>query len=285
MMMNLRRSQMMVTDKDYIPFADPVVAQICADNWGDGIGITYKQAAAVTSIGTVFRANTEITSFDELQYFTGVIDFGWYGGGTSADAAFYNCSSLKSIKFPPSLRSISNLTFAGCTQLEIDFGDLPKTVTHIQHAFENCSLCYGVVDLPNLQVLGGFVFKGTGINGAANLGSITTTAQNNSWQGTFTTTTIKYAILPNTLTKIGLGTFANTPSLEAVVIKALTPPTFLGGSPFNETTDIRKIYVPEESVELFKETEGWVNYASTIFAIDEMQDMNPTLYDEIKDFL
>ena len=46
------------TVKKYIVFKDPVVAKICAENWGDGNGITPEQAAAVTDIGTVFKGNT-----------------------------------------------------------------------------------------------------------------------------------------------------------------------------------------------------------------------------------
>ena len=38
-----------VDENGYIIFADPEVARICAENWGDGIGITEAQAAAVLS--------------------------------------------------------------------------------------------------------------------------------------------------------------------------------------------------------------------------------------------
>ena len=54
----------------YIVFKDPVVEQICVSNFSsDGVGVTEEDAAKVTSIDTIFRENTEIVSFDELQYF------------------------------------------------------------------------------------------------------------------------------------------------------------------------------------------------------------------------
>ena len=61
-----------VTGGYYIRFADKTVQDICAANWGDGIGTTEAQAVAVTSLGKNFTNNTNIISFDELKKFTGV---------------------------------------------------------------------------------------------------------------------------------------------------------------------------------------------------------------------
>ena len=55
-----------------ITFADTNVKAICVAHWdtsGDG-NLSYDEAAVVTSIGTVFKGNTTITKFNELQYFT-----------------------------------------------------------------------------------------------------------------------------------------------------------------------------------------------------------------------
>jgi len=38
----------MCTGEYYIDFADPVMEQICATTWGDGVGLTRAQAASVT---------------------------------------------------------------------------------------------------------------------------------------------------------------------------------------------------------------------------------------------
>ena len=59
----------------YIRFADKVVQDICAASWGDGMGITEAQAAAVTTIGAKFRGNTEIKTFDEFSKFTNITEF------------------------------------------------------------------------------------------------------------------------------------------------------------------------------------------------------------------
>ena len=61
-------------DKENIQFEDLQVKAICCKNWdtnNDG-ELSYAEAAAVESIGTVFRDNTNIIAFTELKYFTSV---------------------------------------------------------------------------------------------------------------------------------------------------------------------------------------------------------------------
>ncbi len=92
-----------------ITFADANVKAICVTNWdtnGDG-ELSEAEAAVVTSLGTVFKDNTEITSFEELRYFTGVTSIGNY--------AFQNCSGLTSISIPNGVTSFGNYTFEGCS--------------------------------------------------------------------------------------------------------------------------------------------------------------------------
>ena len=68
------------------------------------------EATAVTTLGEVFKGNTEITSFDELQYFTSL---------TSLDSeAFSACSALSSIVIPENMSSIGSQAFKGCSGLE-----------------------------------------------------------------------------------------------------------------------------------------------------------------------
>ena len=74
----------------YIQFEDPAVEAICVANWSsDGIGLTMEDAAAVTSLGTAFRENSEITTFTELSYFTQL--------KTLSSYTFYNCVNLHSV--------------------------------------------------------------------------------------------------------------------------------------------------------------------------------------------
>ena len=98
-------------DSDPIVFADPNVKAICVANWdtnGDG-ELSYAEAAAVTSLGTVFQNNTNITSFEELSNF--------YGLTSIESEAFRNCSNLTSLTIPCSVDVIGSGAFNNCVGL------------------------------------------------------------------------------------------------------------------------------------------------------------------------
>lgn len=98
--------------EQYIVFADPLVEQICATNWGDGTGITPTQAAAVSNsqFETTFRG-TAIVSFNEFaEYFTGITSL--------SSNAFRDCTSLQSIKIGANVTAIGGSIFRGCSSLK-----------------------------------------------------------------------------------------------------------------------------------------------------------------------
>ena len=96
---------------EIITFADPNVKAICVNHWDtDGDGeLTYAEAAAVTNLGGAFSSNQNITSFDELQYFTGLTFIG--------DYEFYYCTNLTSIVIPENVTSIGYQAFLECYNL------------------------------------------------------------------------------------------------------------------------------------------------------------------------
>ena len=116
-----------------IEFADAKVKEICVANWdtnGDG-ELSVAEAAAVTDLGEAFKGNDEITSFDELQYFTGLTSIG--------DEVFRGCTSLTSITMPANVTSIGAFAFSSnwCLQSIV----IPDGVTSIgMDAFSYCSL-------------------------------------------------------------------------------------------------------------------------------------------------
>lgn len=114
-----------------IKFADERVKQICVSAWDtDGNGkLSYEEAAAVTSVGGRFRS-TNITSFDEFQYFTGVTII--------YREAFNNCLKLTSITLPEGIEEIGPGAFGGCAELV--HIDIPDGVTYIspKGPFEGC---------------------------------------------------------------------------------------------------------------------------------------------------
>lgn len=108
-----------------IEFKDPEVERICVEKWGADGMITYEQAAAVTTFETKepFVGNTIIERFDELEYFTGLLNNAETAGRGSLAFAFRYCTSLKSIKLPPQITAIHEYAFTGCKALEsVTFG-------------------------------------------------------------------------------------------------------------------------------------------------------------------
>ena len=95
-----------------IDFADAAVKAICVDNWdtNDDGELSYDEAAAVASIGVYFKGNTAITSFDELQFFTGLTQL--------VSEAFSGATNLKSIVLPQSVSNIQTNVFRFCQNLE-----------------------------------------------------------------------------------------------------------------------------------------------------------------------
>ena len=98
-----------------ITFADADVKAICVENWDtDGDGeLSMEEAAAVTDLGDVFQYQEDISSFNELQYFTGLTSIG--------KETFSCCWSLSSITIPNSVTSIGeyNQEIKGETNVEI----------------------------------------------------------------------------------------------------------------------------------------------------------------------
>ena len=175
---------------NYFKFADPEVSRIVAQNWGDGTGTTLEQIEAVTSIGTVFKDNTVIETFDELEEFTGVTKIN--------NAAFSRCS-LRSI-------NLNNISYLD------------------SNAFLKCSNLTINVNCPNLTTLGKGVFNGAGIEKVLNLGHITHLLNPSAGSnGVFESClNLSEVVLPETLTIIGESAFKGSNKLNDINLNSIT---------------------------------------------------------------
>ena len=137
-----------------ILFSDPNVKSICvanSDTNQDG-ELSKAEAAAVTTLGTVFKNKADITSFDEFQYFTGL---------TAVEAdAFYN-ASLTSIVLPNTNTEIKLRAFSGTRLTSIQF---PEGLTTIgERAFDNAESLEYVKFPQSLEYIGYYAFQATAI--------------------------------------------------------------------------------------------------------------------------
>ena len=201
-----------------ITFADSNVKTLCLSNWdSDGDGqLTETEAAAVTSLGTVFKNNTTIKTFNELQYFTGLTSLvaSAFEGCTALttvtipanvtainSSAFKNCSKLSAITIPAKVTTIGSNAFYGCSSLTTI--SIPSSVTSISSgAFSYCS------GLTNMTVASG----NTTYNSNGSSKAIIKTSSNQLIAG------CKNTVIPGTVNSIGSYAFQGMTGLTAITI-------------------------------------------------------------------
>lgn len=146
----------------YIRFADPEVESVLktALNKAEDEGITTQEAAA-TNLGTIFKNNADIESFDEFKYFISP-------GKTLSQQAFYNCSSLERLDLS-NCTSYPNEAFSNLTNLEYTGGEgspqgviiIPEGTTSINgwNNFSKCNKITSVILPDSLTYIQGNNFK------------------------------------------------------------------------------------------------------------------------------
>ncbi len=251
------------TTSNNIDFADQNVKALCVANWdtsGDG-ELSFAEAAEVTTLGEVFRNKTNITSFDELQYFTGLTSIADYAFNrcvsltsvvipvdvTNIGAnAFSYCPNLTSVIIPEGLKTIGNYAFMYDTHLTgVDFPESLKTIG--AQAFDNCtSLTYlfipasvtyisystfiGCTGLEYVNVAPG----NTVFDSRDDCNAIIATSSNQLRVGCKTT------MIPNTVTSIGTHAFRENTALTSIdlpeSITAINDYAFLQCSGLNAVT-------------------------------------------------
>lgn len=131
------------------------------------------------------------------------------------------------------------------------------------HTFENGT---GTIEFnDNVTSIGDSAFMGC--SGLTNITIPNTVTSINT--GAFNNSGLTIVTIPDSVTIIGVAAFESCNSLASVIIEAVTPPTLDGGgsTAFLNNANDRKIYVPAESVEVYKTATNWSNYANDIQAI------------------
>lgn len=154
--------------------------------------------------------------------------------------AFSSCNSLTSVTIPDSVTTIGGFAFNGCSSLTSV--TIPDSVVSIgYYTFYCCSSLTSVTIPDSVTSIGSSAFSG-----CSSLTSVT---------------------IPDSVTTIVGFAFGDCTSLKSVYCKATTPPTgdhFM----FYDNAFGRKIYVPRESVEAYKNAYGWIYYADQIVGYD-----------------
>lgn len=264
-----------------IEFKDPYVKTICVAAWDtDGDSeLSYVEATAITTLGTKFKGNTLIESFEELKYFTHL---------TSIDDDTFNaCTALTSIQIPASVETIGLRAFKSCSSLaNITFekGSILRDIKggskmasdymsiDYYGAFSDCSALTAIEIPASVESIGVAAFKGciklttvtfekesrlTTIEGYYDYGY---KAAHGTFTNCFALTTIE---LPASIKTIETYSFSGCGKLANIYSRSTTPPTLEATLPSEA-----KIYVPIGSENAYKIANEWRNYADNIIGYD-----------------
>ena len=234
-----------------IEFADHSAKSWCVRNFdtnADG-EISYDEAAAVQDL-TGLNFGHFIETFDEFQYFINVTSI--------PDKFFYTYYSkpsefrLESIILPKSIKSIGEKAFFDCKTLTKI--ELPEGLESIgDRAFDDCAGLTEVKFPKSLKQIGGFAHC-TGLTKVE-------FSEGVEYIWGFTDCTgLTEVELPKSLKTIYEYAFYECTGLTKVYCKPLTPPAVdrqYDSAPVQIFADYCRIYVPRNSVELYKDADGW----------------------------
>ena len=173
-------------------------------------------------------------------------------------AAFAYCRDLENITIPNSVTNIDDAIFVGCVNLKEC--SISNNVTNIgDRMFYNCSSITDVTIPDNVIQIGGSAFY----NCSSLRNIILPDNIIKIGAGAFEKTSLTSIIIPSKVIEIENVAFRDCNDLHKIYCNPTTPP-ILGSDVFYDNASGRKIYVPAESVDAYKEADGWKNYANEI---------------------
>ena len=271
-----RESLLVITQKKWnsvVEFEDPGVRKVCVDAFdldGDG-NLTCYEISEIPHDGMNYLdfSGVDIRSFDEFRWFTNVSLISQpVFAGTRLESiifpediylqngVFQNCTELKSVDLRSAI--VADEAFRGCTGLKE-----VQTVVLGNSAFDGCSGLETVVQM--YSEVPSFAFRK-----CASLRSFEfdithvlseTTRHIIGEQAFRGCISLPEITVPYLTTEIHDRAFYGCSSLSTVYMDPLVPPT-LGEDVFAGTSSELKIYVPSESVSLYKES--WPSLADRI---------------------
>lgn len=150
--------------------------------------------------------------------------------------AFYNCIQLKSAILPKTLRVIRGSTFEGCTSLvSVTFPDSLSTI--YDGAFKNCTSLRSAILPDSVTYIGSQAFK--------DCRSLTKVS------------------LPSGLTSLQSNTFTGDSALQEIY-NYVDSPLVINGNFSGADTLTCILYVPETSIALYQEANGWKSFQNIL---------------------
>lgn len=135
-------------DSTYIYFEDPEVERVLLTaGIGDGVGITASDAADA-NLGTIFKNNTTITSFNTFEYFN-------RANTSPTNEMFRGCTNLENID----LSNVTRFSYRQFMGTNITDVNAPNLVSSDTTVFANCNSLQSVTSLGNLASIPDSMFQ------------------------------------------------------------------------------------------------------------------------------
>ncbi len=201
---------------------------------------------SVTSIGgSAFSNCTSLTSITIPNSVTSIGNYAFSNSGLTSltipnsvtkigKSAFWECSSLVSVTIPESVTAIGDGAFWSCSSLASV--TIPESVTTIgEDCFLYCSNLTSVTIPQSVTTIGEGAFRS-----CTKLTSIT---------------------IPKSVTVIATNAFKSCKNLKTITCEASVPPSCYSEC-FYEVNKSIPVYVPANSVNAYKNAEGWKDFTN-----------------------
>jgi len=259
---------------DFIQFDDVNVKSVCIANWdrNNDMQLSYEEAASVTSLGTVFKNNTAIIMFEELQYFTGLT--------TIENDAFSGCINLTHIIVPVNVKKIASKAFYECKGLiNIILGNNVEEIGNYAFYFTFCKTESSIIIPNSVKIIGNGAFQNANDLISITLGDGIESIGENSFYGAG----LKSVTIGDNVGTIGDNAFGNCTFLKKVILGSkvssigknafygsyvtelyskIEIPFTIATNTFNNNGKDCTIYVPKGRIETYKATSGWGNFST-----------------------
>ena len=243
-----------------IEFADEKVKALCVTNWDtDHNGeLSMTEAATVTTLGDVFKENREITSFNELRFFTGLTEL--------TGECFYTCDKMKSITIPSGVSAIDGFAFANCSDLEqisVDPGNIVFNASLqcnaiIETATNKLVVGCQASSIPEkITIIGNAAFWGRWSMPQMDIPESVKTIENDAFAYC---PNLQNITLPEGLTAIGEGAFNECTNLTEVKAQNPVPVVLTNAKTFSNRANA-KLFVPNESVTTYQNANIWQDFS------------------------
>lgn len=274
------------------------------------VEVTYEKQYASTNYKGLTTANIpKLVTHEEVTYsVTGIVEGAFYDCSsltsitipnsiTSIGAyAFYNCYFLTSITIPNSVTSIGYVAFGNCESLTSI--TIPNSVTSIESGtFSGCSSLTSVTIPNSVTSIGAQAFSGCSSLTSITLPNSITSIEDNVFYAceSLTSITIPNSVtsigngafmycssltsitIPNSVTFIGEYAFYRCSALSTVICKAVNVPNMRGDVFYDVPQATATLYVPAESLDLYKSAEQWKEFGTIMPIIAE--NYNVIFYD------